>query len=151
MDRSTRFFVLVASFASTLGLLASCNLPTDSKNGSTSNPPAGGGTLNAPPVIDALQIPEQAVPSGAYYVIQGTIGFHDDDDTVHEVHVRVPVIGKLVVIPAGDEAKVENDPITLQLSADVPLGGRGETELDFSVVDSRGRESTPVKATVVLQ
>jgi hypothetical protein len=130
--------------------LASCSFPQGNSNGSSGSP-AAGGKFNAKPVIDAVSLPEGATPVGSVYLLQGSISCHDDDDAVHAVNVRIPAIGHTVSIPAGDRARIESEPLTVQLPTDIPLGGRGATELDVTVVDTQGAESDPKALTVVLQ
>lgn len=147
MKRSLFLF----SYAS-LALLASCTLPHSSSSSSGSgNGPAPGANFDAKPVIDALQMPESAQQIDGSYLIQGIITCHDTDDAIHLVRVRIPVIGKTVDIAAGDVAELQNEPFTLQVSADIPLGNAGPTGFQVSVVDTKGSESDPRSVTVVLQ
>jgi hypothetical protein len=137
--------------------LAACNWPTIGGSGSSGSSGGTGNTAapqTAPPVIDALDMPPSVSESGAFYVIQGSITYHDDDDVVVSASVHIPVIGKTIPVaidPAYQTSAEYGIPFAFQVSDDVPLGGAGPTSYSVTLINKSGAQSQPFQETIDLQ
>jgi hypothetical protein len=133
--------------------LGACDWPPKSVSGTdggSSGVPSG--TLPSAAVIDEIDLSASAQASGRYYNIYGSISFHDDQEPVHLIRLRVPVIAKTYDYAAGDVQQALGLSLDLVVSSDVPLGGAGPTNFQITVVDRDGRESSPpVTKSVDLQ
>jgi len=106
----------------------------------------GGGGSTAPvsaAVIDEVDVQPTATAVNDQYNISASITFHDDDAPVHLVRVYIPVIVKTLDYPAGDVETAAGASFNIQVSADPPLGGAGDTTFEFSLVDVDGGVSAP--------
>jgi hypothetical protein len=108
---------------------------------SSSRPPASGPP--SPAVIDAVDLSATASVQGNVYPIYGSITFHDDAGKVRLVRMRVPVIGKVFDYNVGDIESANGLGIQITLSADPPLTSAGDTNLQFTLVDTTGAETSP--------
>ena len=125
--------VLSAVLALTVSLLAGC----------------GGGT-NSAPVIDKLDLPATATSSGGAYVLQGTVGFHDDDGTVSTLRVYVPTSRPEPIVSPPITPPVARGEARLAVSFS-GVGPGTKIDYEIAVVDSEGLESAHSKKSVVLQ
>jgi hypothetical protein len=144
-------FALVLTFTPAL---ASC-WPT---GGGTTGSSSGGGKVTTPqttpPVIDSLDLASPAAINGAFYVITGSITWHDADDVIESGSVYVPVIGKAipVTIPPEDQISLgAGIPFGFQVSDDIPLGGAGPTTFIVTLTNKSGAVSVGWQATVDLE
>lgn len=109
----------------------------------------------APPVIDSLDLASPALVSadGAFYVISGSVTYHDDDDVIESGGVYVPVIGKTIPItipPEYQTAIGAGIPLSFQVSDDIPLTHAGPTSFVVTFTNKSGAVSTGWNATVDL-
>jgi hypothetical protein len=125
--------------------------PTTGGNGSSSSSTPTAPTTD-PPVIQALDMTASASAVNGTYTITGSITYSDDDDVVTAIKVNVPVIGKTYTFAASQpyEATADAEPFEFTLSADVPLGGAGETDYIVTLVNQSGAVSAGVEETVDL-
>jgi hypothetical protein len=134
---------------------AACGWPPTGGSGSSSG---GGGAATAaetdPPVIQALDMPASVSPTGAYYVVQGSITFTDDDDVVVSGGVYIPVIGKTIPVTIPPEFQGSSGygtPFAFQVSDDVPLGGAGPTTYVVTLTNKSGAVSAGYQESIDLQ
>ncbi len=101
------------------------------------------------PVIDELVLPESATldADGTYHV-DGTIGYHDDDDTVSRVRVEVPSIRAIAHYPAAGKSSASAEPLALRIVGTAP---KGALTINVLVLDREGNASDPRSATVTLK
>jgi hypothetical protein len=135
--------------------LTACNWPTIGGSGSGSSGSSGNTAApqTDPPVIDALNMPASVSESGAVYVIQGSITYHDDNDVVVSGSVFIPVIGKTIPVtidPAYQTTAGYGVPFGFQVSDDVPLGGAGQTSYTVTLTNKSGATSAPTQESIVL-
>jgi hypothetical protein len=103
-----------------------------------------------PPVIDNLQLPASVTGSANVYTIQGTISFHDDDDQVTTLHVKIPntnIDNKDAVTPASTGTNVA---LKLVLTTASPVSPGTVIEIDISLIDQAGAESAVLQEHVTL-
>jgi hypothetical protein len=135
--------------------VSACGWPPTGGSSSSS----GGGTTATipdtdPPVIQALDMPAAVTPTGAYYVVQGSITFSDDDDVVVSGGVYIPVIGKTIPVSIPPQDQVSNGygtPFAFQVSDDVPLGGAGPTTYIVTLTNKSGAVSAGYQESIDLQ
>ena len=152
MSYPARFALVAALFATPA--LVSCLPSTGGGTGSSSGGSTSKTPQTTPPVIDSLDLSSPAAVNGAFYVISGSITYHDDDDVIESGAVYVPVIGKTipVTIPPEDQQSFgAGIPFAFQVSDDVPLGGAGPTTFIVTLTNKSGAVSAGITATVDLQ
>ncbi len=108
------------------------------------------GDAGAPPVIDTLQMPAQAViGNDGLYDVDGTISFHSTTSTVATIHVASTDFGVDYEIPGPAVAKATNATLVVNFAAANPIGTTGSYFV--SVIDAAGQESTATMETVTLE
>ena len=115
---------------------------------SSSSTPAA----NKPPVVDAVDMPATAAPvMPGIYEITGSLTFHDDDDTVPEVHLQI--VGSTTVTTTkfpSPQVMSGKAPLLLSFRGTAATPGL-VVNYELSVVDSRGLESEKSMKTLTLQ
>lgn len=101
------------------------------------------------PVIDELSLPESVTldADGTYHV-NGTISFHDDDDTVSRVRVKIASIGAAGDYPATGGKTATKAPLALKIVGTAP---KGALQLTVWILDVEGNISDPKNPTVTLK
>src|SRR6476469_6894756 len=75
------------------------------------------------PVIDELVVPAEAtLASDGTYHVDSTISFHDDDDAVTRIRVRLESTGATAEYPATGEQTAKNSPFTILIAGTAPKG-----------------------------
>lgn len=103
---------------------------------------------NKAPVIDVVDMPATATGTNGNYVIQGSITFHDDDDTVNQLRLEADGAQSAPPSTFPQPATMGKAPLALTFTGATPglvLNYR------ISVIDSRGLESAKTMKTVTLQ
>ncbi len=101
-----------------------------------------------PPVLDDLQMPQSAtVGASGFYEVSGLLSFHDDDDYVAKIRIRVPLVATTYEYDAPPFQFKGTFALTIKFASTSP---KGPVEYDVSLVDTAGLESVPVKRTVNL-
>jgi hypothetical protein len=147
---------VIRSVALALALSPSlaCGWPPTGGSGSSSGGGAATEAQTDPPVIQSLDMPASVSPMGAYYVVQGSITFSDDDDVVVSGGVYIPVIGKTIPVTIPSEYQQSNGygtPFAFQVSDDVPLGGAGPTTYIVTLTNKSGAVSAGYQDSIDLQ
>jgi hypothetical protein len=106
---------------------------------------------NKAPVVDSVEFPDSAtaMPSGSY-MVPGTITFHDDDDTVKELHLQIVGQAMVITTPFPQQVMSGKAPLTLTFTPAVPSPG-AVVNYEISVVDARSLESAKVMKSITLQ
>lgn len=101
------------------------------------------------PVIDELILPESVTldADGTYHV-NGTISFHDDDDTVSRVRVQIASLGAKADYPATGGKSAVKAPLTLKVVGSAP---KGELQLTVWILDIEGNISDPKTPKITLK
>ena len=101
------------------------------------------------PVIDDLVVPAEAtLASDGTYHVDSTISFHDDDDAVSRIRVRIDGTGATAEYAANGERTAKNAPFTIQIAGTTAKGTLG---LSVFILDSEGNASDTKSATVTLK
>ena len=103
---------------------------------------------NKAPVVDFVDMPATAMGTGGNYVIQGTITFHDDDDTVNQLRLEADGAQSAPPSTFPQPVMMGKAPLALTFTGVTPglvLNYR------ISVIDSRGLESAKTMRSVTLQ
>jgi hypothetical protein len=108
-----------------------------------------GSTRPAPPVIDSLTMPATAtLGASGTYDLTGTLHFHDDDDGVATLRVRLPALALSYDTMLAVHFQRGDLPIALHFSASTP---KGDLEYQVNLIDLSGLESVPRTEHVTLQ
>jgi hypothetical protein len=101
------------------------------------------------PVIDDLVVPAEAtLASDGTYHVDSTISFHDDDDAVTRIRVKLEGTGATAEYPANGEQTAKNAAFTIQIAGTTP---KGAVTLSVFVLDAQGNASDTKSASVTLK
>lgn len=101
------------------------------------------------PVLDDLVVPAEAtLASDGTYHFDSTISFHDGDNGVTRIRVRLDSTGATAEYPASGDRSAKNAPFTIQIAGTAP---KGQLVLSVFVLDAEGNASETKSATVTLK
>jgi hypothetical protein len=121
--RSTSWFIVLAASS---GLACS--------SGSSSKGPG--------PIIDSIQVPSSFTVSGGTYEVQGTLTFHDSGSSVTALRERIPAYSLDSQVALSSSASQGTMQVTLGFQAQGTVASGTQVEIDVSLIDAQGSESS---------
>jgi hypothetical protein len=101
------------------------------------------------PVIDELVMPDSVtIDADGTYHVDGTISYHDEDDTVSRVRVEIPAIRASAQYPASGTSSATRASLAIRIVGTAP---KGATTINVNVLDREGNASDTKVVTVTLK
>jgi hypothetical protein len=102
-----------------------------------------------PPEFRGVQVPSTAtLAADGFYHVTGVIGFHDLDDAVATLSIRVPFVGRTYDLATPTNDGLGSMTIELKLASTSP---KGPVEIDLTLIDDSGLASAPLTEMVTLE